>query len=179
MNIPRARDQSKAFFRSTLPKDPRITVRPMFGNASAFVNGNMSYGLFGDDLFIRLPEKDGQEILTKGGVLLEPMKGRPMKDYVLLPKVWWKQPKTIRKWIAKIPRLDPQNAGKEKAEEIIVLLTSSELLSSSLSPGFKKPATCLKILPLQILYFRDKTKTFQSLDHILGQLVLEVPHTKS
>ena len=101
MNIPRASDQSKAFFRSTLPKDPRITVRPMFGNASAFVNGNMFYGLFGDDLFIRLPEKDGQEILTKGGVLLEPMKGRPMKDYVLLPKVWWKQPETIRKWIAK------------------------------------------------------------------------------
>ena len=73
----------------------------MFGNASAFVSVNMFYGLFGDDLFIRLPEKDGQEILTKGGVLLEPMKGRPMEDYVLLPKAWWKQLETIRKWIAK------------------------------------------------------------------------------
>ena len=73
----------------------------MFGNESAFVNGNMFYGLFGDDLFVRLSEEDSQEILSKGGSLLEPMKDRPMKDYVLLPKAWWKQPQTIRTWIAK------------------------------------------------------------------------------
>jgi TfoX/Sxy family transcriptional regulator of competence genes len=101
MNIPRASDASKTFFRSTLPKDPRITVRPVFGNESAFVNGNMFYGLFGDDLFVRLPDKDSQEILAKGGAMLEPMKGRPMKEYVILPRAWWKQPETIMKWIEK------------------------------------------------------------------------------
>ena len=101
MKIPRASDQSKAFFRSTLPNDPRITVRQMFGNESAFVNGNMFYGLFGDNLFVRLPEAEGQEILNMGGSPWKPMKGRPMKEYVILPKAWWKQPHTIRKWITK------------------------------------------------------------------------------
>ncbi len=70
----------------------------MFGNESAFVNGNMFFGLFGNDLFVRLSEEDSKELLKNGGTMLEPMKGRPMKEYVLLPKAWHEQPETIKKW---------------------------------------------------------------------------------
>ena len=52
-----------------LPSDPNVTVKPMFGNISAFINGNLFMGLFGDDLFVRLPDKDGQELLGKGASL--------------------------------------------------------------------------------------------------------------
>src|SRR5215831_4220716 len=117
MNIPKASEQSKTFFRTTLPKDPRITVRPMFGNESAFVNGNMFYGLFGDDLFVRLSEEDSKELLGKGGSPLEPMKGHPMKDYTVLPKAWWKQPETIKKWIAKSLDWSSQLPEKKKTKK--------------------------------------------------------------
>jgi len=49
----------------------------MFGNLSAFVNGNMFLGLFGNDLFVRLSSEDQKELLKKKGAsVLEPMKGK-------------------------------------------------------------------------------------------------------
>jgi len=87
MNIPRGIENSKEFFRSILPDDPGITIRPMFGNISALDNGNMFAGLFGNDLFVRLSEESRRELLDKKGAsLLEPMKGKPMKEYVVIPK---------------------------------------------------------------------------------------------
>ena len=65
MKIPRSNEDSKEFFRSILPDDPRITIRPMFGNISAFVNGNMFAGLFGNDLFVRLSDESRKELLEK------------------------------------------------------------------------------------------------------------------
>ena len=97
MNIPRADENSKEFFRSILPDNPSITIRPMFGNISAFVNGNMFAGLFGNDIFVRLSSEDRQELLEeKGASYLEPMKGKPMKEYVIIPKTWQNKPETIR-----------------------------------------------------------------------------------
>ena len=101
MRVPRADEKSREFFRFVLPQDSRIMIRPMFGNISGFVNGNMFAGLFGDDLFVRLSEQKRQELLAnKGATLLEPMKGRPMKEYAVIPKTWWNRPETIRKWVA-------------------------------------------------------------------------------
>lgn len=73
----------------------------MFGNISGFVNGNMFAGLFGDDLFVRLSGEKHEELLrVNGAKLLEPMKGRPMKEYIVIPSQWLKQADTVRKWIA-------------------------------------------------------------------------------
>ena len=100
MNITRPDEDPKEFFRSILPDNPRITIRPMFGNISAFVNGNMFAGLFGNDLFVRLSEESRKELLEKKGAsLLEPMKGRPMKEYVVIPKAWRNQHETVRIWV--------------------------------------------------------------------------------
>src|SRR3989442_6272042 len=97
MHIPRPGENSKEFSRSILPDDPRITIRPMFGNISAFVNGNMFTGLFGDDLFVRVSEESRKELLEKKGAsLLEAMKGKPMKEYAVIPKPWRNQPATVR-----------------------------------------------------------------------------------
>lgn len=102
MKIPRPDEDSKDFFRSVLPDDPRVTVRPMFGNISGFVNGNMFMGLFGNDLFVRVSDQDREELLKeKGASLLEPMKGKPMKEYVVIPQDWRKQRATVRAWVSK------------------------------------------------------------------------------
>ena len=102
MKIPRPDQTSVALFRSLVPDNPHVTIRPMFGNVSAFVNGNMFFGLFGDDLFLRLSAQDQQELLkNRGSAFLEPMKGRPMKDYVLIPKLWRNDPETIKTWVSR------------------------------------------------------------------------------
>ncbi len=67
MKIPRPDADSREFFKSIVPDDPRVTVRPLFGNLSAFVNGNMFLGLFGNDLFVRLSDEDQQVLLLKEG----------------------------------------------------------------------------------------------------------------
>lgn len=117
MKVPRANEKSKELFRSVLPDDPRIIVRPMFGNISGFVNGNMFAGLFGDDLFVRLSEEKHNDLLrNKGARLLEPVAGKPMKDYVVIPRAWLKQADTVRKWIALsldfTSSLPPKKKGK-------------------------------------------------------------------
>jgi TfoX/Sxy family transcriptional regulator of competence genes len=102
MKIPHPDDDSKEFLRSILPNDPRIAIRPMFGNISAFINGNMFTGLFGNDLFVRLSEESRRELLeNKGASLLEPMKGKPMKEYVVIPKAWRNQHETVRIWVTR------------------------------------------------------------------------------
>ncbi len=102
LKIPRADEDSKGLFMSLLPVNPRVSTRPMFGNVSAFVNGNMFMGVFGSDLFVRLPPEGRQELLKiKGASVLEPAKGRQMKEYILIPKAWRNQPETLRVWISR------------------------------------------------------------------------------
>jgi hypothetical protein len=52
------------------------------------VNGNMFAGVFGDDLFVRLPEEEASEVKAAGGRDFEPMPGRAMKGYVFVPSGW-------------------------------------------------------------------------------------------
>jgi TfoX/Sxy family transcriptional regulator of competence genes len=102
LKIPRPDKESVDLFRSLVPEDSRVAVRPMFGNISAFVNGNMFFGVFGNDLFLRLSREDQVELLkNKGASMLEPMKGRPMKDYLVIPKTWRERPETVRSWVLK------------------------------------------------------------------------------
>ena len=102
MTMPRPDTESKAFFESVVPDDPRIQVRPMFGNVAGFVNGNMFIGLFGSDLFVRLSNGDRAELLQEEGAsMFEPMKGRPMKEYVMIPKEWRQRPDRVKGWVSR------------------------------------------------------------------------------
>ena len=71
-------------FAESLPDDPRIERRKMFGYPAIFVQGNMCAGLFGDGMFARLSPQ-ARAALPGGGRPFEPMPGRPMKDYALIP----------------------------------------------------------------------------------------------
>jgi TfoX/Sxy family transcriptional regulator of competence genes len=86
MQIPRPTDGDKARFRALVPADPRVEVKPMFGNLGAFVNGNMFMGLFGPDIGVKLPDESAREVLAVGGGPYGPA-DRPMAGYVTLPAV--------------------------------------------------------------------------------------------
>ena len=99
MSMPRPSEQAKAAFQKLVPPDPAVLTRPMFGNLSAFVNGNMFCGLFGDDLFVRVSEEDQSKLRKQGGKAFEPMPGRAMTGYVVVPAGWQKKPDAARSWI--------------------------------------------------------------------------------
>ena len=58
----------------------------MFGYPCLFVKGHMAAGLFQEDVFVRLGEPDRAAVLQLGGRAFEPVPGRPMREYVILPK---------------------------------------------------------------------------------------------
>ncbi len=75
--------------------------RKMFGYPAYFVNGNMFTGLHGDKLFLRLSESDVEKItqLNLGVRAFEPMPGRPMKGYVVLPQPFFCNDKLFGEWL--------------------------------------------------------------------------------
>jgi TfoX/Sxy family transcriptional regulator of competence genes len=100
--IPRSGKESEALLRSLLPEGEGVTLRPMFGNLSAFVGGSMWMGVYGDDLFLRLSDGDRAELLkVEGAAPFEPMKGRPMKGYVVAPRSWARDPSKLKPWVAR------------------------------------------------------------------------------
>ncbi|HEX9094552.1 MAG TPA: TfoX/Sxy family protein [Candidatus Dormibacteraeota bacterium] len=98
--MPKPSDQVKAAFTKLVPDEPAITLRPMFGNLAAFVNGNMFAGLFGEDLFVRLPDEQSAPIRKQGGRDFEPVAGHTMKGYVTVPKTWRHHTPASKEWIA-------------------------------------------------------------------------------
>ena len=86
-------------FDGALPHGDRVERRKMFGYPAALVNGNMFAGLHQDDVLVRLPEAERKALLASGGRNFEPMPGRVMKNYLLLPEA--SDDRTLSLWLRK------------------------------------------------------------------------------
>jgi TfoX/Sxy family transcriptional regulator of competence genes len=88
----------------------------MFGQLSAFVNGNMFCGIFGDELMVRLPEDEIATVKKQGGRDFEPMAGHKMGGYVIVPGNWRAKPPTaLIKHALEVARKMPAKTPKKKA----------------------------------------------------------------
>jgi TfoX/Sxy family transcriptional regulator of competence genes len=96
MSLPKPSEQAKTAFQKLVPVDSAVSTRPMFGNLAAFVNGNLFCGLFGEDLFVRVSDAEQAKIRQQGGRAFEPMPGRAMTGYVMVPPGWQKKPDASR-----------------------------------------------------------------------------------
>lgn len=86
MRMPKPEADAVELFESLLARDPRLVPRKMFGQPAAFVQGNLCLGVFGADVFVRLDEEDRSAVArVRGSRNFEPMPGRPMRDYWILP----------------------------------------------------------------------------------------------
>jgi TfoX/Sxy family transcriptional regulator of competence genes len=76
--------------------------RMMFGFPVCFTNGHMFLGLFESQVFIRLSDQLRAALETRTGPLrhLEPMPGRPMKEYFVLPASFYSSEKDFAALIA-------------------------------------------------------------------------------
>ena len=117
--MPKPSEDAKAAFSKLVPSEPAVAMRPMFGNLAAFVNGNMFAGLFGEDLFVRLPDEQSASIRKQGGRDFEPMPGHAMSGYVTVPTTWRSKPTPTKAWIAAAlvfaRALPPKVPGAKKA----------------------------------------------------------------
>jgi TfoX/Sxy family transcriptional regulator of competence genes len=91
-----------AAFDAALPADPSVERRTMFGCPCAFVNRNMFAGLHQEALFIRL-DPAGQEHMRSHHRArpFEPMPGRVMREYIVLPKTVLDDGRALARWVAK------------------------------------------------------------------------------
>ena len=121
MQIPRPTEQDKEFLRSIVPDDPRVELKPMFGNLGAFVNGNMFAGLFGSTVGVRLIDDASRQELAaiEGAGPFGPVE-RPMGGYVGLPRSWSTEPKLAASWVSKamtqVAALPPKAAKRTKSK---------------------------------------------------------------
>ncbi len=89
-----------AIFDSCLPNDAHVVRRKMFGWPAAFVGGWMFSSLHRESIVVRLPEADLAELMTLSGAHpFEPMPGRSMRGYGVLPLEMHGDPNLLSAWI--------------------------------------------------------------------------------
>jgi TfoX/Sxy family transcriptional regulator of competence genes len=81
---------------SALPDTER---RQMFGYPSLFVGGNLVTGLHKGWWFVRLGETDRAELLQLGAGPFEPMPGRAMGGYLVLPSDVFADDAAVLRWV--------------------------------------------------------------------------------
>ena len=81
------------------------TRRTMFGCPCGFRNGHMFCGLFEQRLFVRLSEADRALLLAQEGAEpFDPMGGRPMREYVVVPHGMLDEPRELASWLSRALR---------------------------------------------------------------------------
>jgi TfoX/Sxy family transcriptional regulator of competence genes len=116
MKMPKPSDEAKAALARVVPDEPATTIKPMFGQMSGFVNGNMFIGIWGEELILRLPEDEIARLKKQGGRDFEPMAGHKMSGYVVYAGEWQsKPPRALIKRALEEARKMPAKTAKKKA----------------------------------------------------------------
>lgn len=103
-------------FQKACAAIPEVQVRKMFGYPCGFVNRYMTVGVYEDRIFVRLPPESQSTALPLAGAhYLEPMPGRPMRDYVVLAPRICSTPKVLIAWFRQAVdgarQLPPKKSG--------------------------------------------------------------------
>jgi TfoX/Sxy family transcriptional regulator of competence genes len=116
MQMPKPSEEAKAALARVVPDEPAVTIKPMFGQLSGFVNGNMFIGIYGEDLVLRLPPDEIDKVKKQGGRDFEPVAGHKMGGYVVVPGDWRaKPPNALIKRALEETRKMPKKTPKKKA----------------------------------------------------------------
>lgn len=88
-----------ARFATVLERFPAAERRPMFGYPAAFVGGNLATSLFRDRWVVRLGPADAADAIARGAAPFEPMPGRAMSGFVLVPREDVDEDARIAAWV--------------------------------------------------------------------------------
>lgn len=89
-------------FENALAAVPEAEKRKMFGYPCSFVNGHMFAGLHQENMILRLSDEDRARFLEfEGAGPFEPMPGRAMKEYVVVPPALIDSEESLEEWLKK------------------------------------------------------------------------------
>jgi len=86
-------------FAAVMDRYPDAQRKKMFGYPAAFVGGNMATGLFAEHWVVRLPDAEIADAKVAGADSFEPMPGRPMKAFVVIPSADVTDDTAIARWV--------------------------------------------------------------------------------
>jgi hypothetical protein len=86
-------------FATVMDRYPDAERKKMFGYPAAFVGGNMATGLFKEQWVVRLPDGDVADAKAAGAGAFEPVPGRPMKAFVVVPSADVTDDAAIARWV--------------------------------------------------------------------------------
>ena len=86
-------------FAAVMDRYPDAVRKKMFGYPAAFVGGNMATGLFADHWVVRLPDDEIEAAKAGGAGSFEPMPGKPMKAFVVVPPADVDDDARINGWV--------------------------------------------------------------------------------
>lgn len=88
-----------AAFDAASPSRADVQRKSMFGYPALFLRGNMFAGTFGPKIVVCLDDARRAKAAKAGAGPFEPMPGRPMKEYVVVPASAMNGA-ALKKWIA-------------------------------------------------------------------------------
>lgn len=96
-----------------------VERRKMFGGLSLFMNGHMFAGVHGSKIVLKLGEDErGRALAEAGAVPFEPMPGRVMKEYVVVPEAVWSDSRSLEEWVGRsvefVAALPPKERSSKK-----------------------------------------------------------------
>jgi TfoX/Sxy family transcriptional regulator of competence genes len=87
--------------RVCLGTAPGIVEKRMFGGLAFLVHGNMSVGIHGDELIVRIEPDETDRALQEAGVRLFDITGRPMKGWLLVSSTAVERASSLRQWVGR------------------------------------------------------------------------------
>ena len=110
-------DEQAEGFRQALELLPEVELRKMFGCPCAFVHGQMFAVFHPVGLALKLSDEDRETLLEQPEAeVFEPMPGRRMRQYVVLPPAIASTEDGLRQWLDKAYRyaaaLPPKEAKR-------------------------------------------------------------------
>jgi len=111
------------YFHTLIPDGPGpVEFRPMFGSPCYWCRGNMFTTVHQESIVVRLSDADREVLLQEPDVeLFEPMEGRPMREYVVLPPRIADDPEAAREWMARglayVATMPPKEKKKRKTRK--------------------------------------------------------------
>jgi TfoX/Sxy family transcriptional regulator of competence genes len=78
---------------------PALTEKRMFGGLAFLLNGNMTVGVIGEALIVRLDVDEATEAMQEPGARPFDFTGRPMKGWLMVDPEGYAEDEDLRTWV--------------------------------------------------------------------------------
>jgi TfoX/Sxy family transcriptional regulator of competence genes len=92
-------EQLASRVRKQLAGQAGLSEKKMFGGLAFLINGNMSVGIHGEELIVRIDPETTDATLREPGARLFDLTGRPMKGWLLVGGSGIKKPESLARWV--------------------------------------------------------------------------------